>query len=73
VQRQLIQNWVASVGYSGSKSNYLQRTQPLNYLAPGLLTPPTTLAQQQAAQAAGVYSALNSRLERELDGQEQSH
>jgi trimeric autotransporter adhesin len=54
VQRQLIQNWVASVGYSGCKSNYLQRTQPLNYLAPGLLTPPTTLAQQQAAQAAGV-------------------
>jgi hypothetical protein len=62
VERRLPSNWIARVGYSGSKSTYLQRTQPLNYLAPGLFTPPTTLAQQQTQQAAGVYSALNSGL-----------
>ncbi len=62
VEREIFHNWVARVGYSGSKSNYLQRTQPLNFLAPGQFTPPTTLAQQQAQQAAGVYSALNSGL-----------
>jgi hypothetical protein len=50
------------VGYSGSKSTYLQRAQPLNFMAPGQFTPPTTLAQQQAQQAAGVYTALNSGL-----------
>jgi Carboxypeptidase regulatory-like domain len=62
VERELFSNWVLRVGYSGSKSTYLQRTQPLNFLAPGQFTPPTTLAQQQAQQAAGVYSALNSGL-----------
>jgi hypothetical protein len=62
VERELIKNWVLRVGYSGSKSTYLQRTQPLNFLAPGQFTPPTTLAQQQAQQAAGVYTALNSGL-----------
>ncbi len=62
VEREIIHDWVLRVGYSGSKSTYLQRTEPLNFLAPGLFTPPTTLAQQQVQQAAGVYSALNSGL-----------
>lgn len=62
VERELIQNWVLRVGYSGSKSDYLQITQPLNFLAPGLFTPPTSLAQEQAQEAAGVYTALNSGL-----------
>src|SRR5260370_1370480 len=39
-----------------------QGAEPLNFLAPGQFTPPTTLAQQQAQQATGVYSALNSGL-----------
>src|SRR5216684_2819134 len=51
IERELVQNWVLRVGYSGSKSTYLQRTQPLNFLAPGQFTPPSTLAQQQAQQA----------------------
>jgi hypothetical protein len=58
----LFQGWVARVGYSGSKSDYLQDTIPENVLAPGLFTPPTTLAQQQAQQASGLYSSLNSGL-----------
>jgi hypothetical protein len=62
VERQLFQGWVARVGYSGSKSDFLQATLPKNFLAPGLFTPPATLAQQQAQQAAGIYSALNSGL-----------
>ena len=57
-----VKNWVLHAAYSGSKGTYLQRTQPLNFLAPGQFTPPTTLADQQAAQAAGVYSRLNSGL-----------
>jgi len=62
VERQLFQGWVARVGYSGSKSDYLQDTIPENFLAPGLFTPPTTLAQQQAQQASGLYTTLNSGL-----------
>jgi hypothetical protein len=62
VERQMFQGWVARVGYSGSKSDYLQDTIPENFLAPGQFTPPTTLAQQQAQQAAGLYTTLNSGL-----------
>ena len=62
VERPLARSWVGRVSYSGSKGNYLQRTQPLNFLKPGLFTAPTSLAQQLAAQAAGVYSTLNSGL-----------
>jgi Carboxypeptidase regulatory-like domain len=62
VERQLIQNWVLRVGYSGSKSDFLQATIPQNFIAPGQFTPPTTLAQQQAQQATGIYSTLNSDL-----------
>ncbi len=62
VERQLFQGWVARAGYSGSKSDYLQDTIPENFLAPGLFTPPTTLAQQQAQQASGLYTMLNSGL-----------
>jgi hypothetical protein len=40
----------------------LRRTPPLDYLAPGLFALPTTLAQQQAQQAAAIYTALNSGL-----------
>jgi len=62
IEREVLRNWLLRVGYSGSKSTYLQRTQPLNFIAPGQFTPPTTLAEQQAAQAAGTYRTLNSAL-----------
>lgn len=62
VERPIKNNWTVRVSYSGSKGNYLQRTQPLNFMQSGLYTPPTTQAQQDAAQAAGTYSTLNSRL-----------
>jgi hypothetical protein len=57
VERQ-IGSWLAHIGYSGSRGTYLQRTQLLNFIAPGLYTIPTSLAQQQQEQAAGVFSAV---------------
>ncbi len=62
IERQLFHGWVARAGYSGSKSDYLQATIPRNFLPPGTFTPPTTLAQQQAQQASGLYATLNSGL-----------
>jgi hypothetical protein len=56
VDRQLFQGRVARVGYSGSKSDYLPATLPEDFLACGLFTPPTTLAQQQMQQASGLYN-----------------
>ncbi len=58
VERELFRRWLFRLGYSGSVGHYLQRTEPLNFLAPGILTPPTSLAQQQQQQAAGVYAAI---------------
>ena len=57
VERQ-VAKWLFRGGYSGSKGTYLQRTQLLNVITPGLYTIPTTLAQQQQEQAAGVFSAV---------------
>jgi hypothetical protein len=62
IEREVFGNWILHAGYSGSKGTYLQRTRPLNFLAPGQFTPPATLADQQAAQAAGVYTKLNNGL-----------
>ncbi|MBZ5603347.1 MAG: hypothetical protein LAO79_13685, partial [Acidobacteriia bacterium] len=62
VERELFHGWLVRAGYSGSKGTYLQRLEPLNFLAPGQFTPPTTLAQQQAQQAAGIYTKLNAGL-----------
>ena len=62
VERELLPGWLVRVSYSGSKGTHLQRTRPLNFLQPGLFTAPTSLAQQQQQQAAGVYAALNNGL-----------
>jgi hypothetical protein len=57
VERQ-VASWLVRAGYSGSKASHLQQTQLQNIITPGLYTIPTTLAQQQAEQAAGVFSAV---------------
>jgi hypothetical protein len=62
IERQLFSNWVLRATYAGSKGTYLQRTAPLNFLAPGQYIVPATLAQQQAEQAAGVFRAVNAAL-----------
>jgi hypothetical protein len=48
VERQLFSRWFVRLGYSGSLGHYLQRTRNLNLLRPGLLTPATSYAQEQA-------------------------
>lgn len=62
IERSLFNNWVVRATYSGSKGSYLTRTRPINLLAPGVFTPPATLAEQQQMQAAGVFSAINNGL-----------
>ncbi len=62
IQRELPLGLVGQISYSGTKGNFLQRTRPLNFLAPGQFTPPATLAEQQAQQASGLYSKLNAGL-----------
>ncbi|MGH9559340.1 MAG: hypothetical protein ACRD30_08865, partial [Bryobacteraceae bacterium] len=60
IERQLFSRWLIRAGYSGTKGNYLQNTVPLNFIRPGLYTPPATLAEQTAEQKAGVFSAINA-------------
>ncbi len=60
IEREFGTGWVARIGYSGAKGTYLQRTKPLNFIAPGQFTPPSSLADQQANLA--LYAKLNSAL-----------
>jgi hypothetical protein len=62
VERQLPFGLVGRAAYVGTKGNYLQRSKPINPLAPGLFTPPTTTDQEAAMRAAGVFTAINSGL-----------
>ena len=62
VERPIANNWTVRVSYSGSKGNYLQRTQQLNFMQAGLFTPPTSAADQKTQQDAGTYSNLNGGL-----------
>ena len=73
VEREIFTKWLLRVGYSGSKATHLQRTQPLNFIQPGLFTLPTTLAQQQAEQAAGIFTAINSAATAAVDHSQQSN
>ena len=57
VEHQLFNTWLLRAGYSGSLGRYLQRTRPLNFLQPGLFTPPTSLADEIAN--AALYQQLN--------------
>ena len=59
VERELFSKWLLRLGYSGSKRN-VSATHPAAKLhLPGQFTLPTTLAQQQAEQAAGVFSSAS--------------
>lgn len=61
-EREFAANTVARLSYSGTKSNYLQRTRPINLIAPGVFTPPTTLAEEEQMRAAGVFTRVVSGL-----------
>ncbi len=60
IEREMFQGWLFRLGYSGAIGHYLQRTRPLNFLQPGLFTPPTTVAQETAS--AALYQQLNAGL-----------
>jgi hypothetical protein len=62
LERELSPHFVASASYVGTKGNFLQRARPLNLLAPGQFTPPTSLQQEQAMQAAGDFTRINAGL-----------
>ncbi len=66
LERELSPQLVASASYVGTKGNFLQRSRPLNTLAPGRFTPPTTLQEEQAMQAAGVFTTVNTGLNASL-------
>jgi hypothetical protein len=62
VEREIGWNLVARGSYVGTKGNFLQRTRPINTLAPGLFTPPANLQEEEAMRAAGVFAAVNGGL-----------
>jgi hypothetical protein len=60
VERELFPGWLFRLGYSGAIGHFLQRTRPLNFMQPGLFTPPTSVAQETAN--ATLYQQLNAGL-----------
>jgi hypothetical protein len=60
VERQLANGFLARLGYSGSKGDFLQRARPLNTVQPGLVTPATSAADEEARRAQ--YTAINAGL-----------
>ena len=62
VERELRQDIIGRISYSGTKSNFLQRTRPINLIAPGVFTPPQTLAEEIQMRDAGVFTRVVSGL-----------
>lgn len=62
VERQLANSFVVRVSYVGTKTNYLQRSRPINTLAPGIFTPPQSLEEEDAMRRAGVFARINAGL-----------
>lgn len=62
VERELPMRLMVRGAYSGTKGNYLQRSRPINTIAPGAFIAPQTLEEQQRRQAAGEFSRLNTSL-----------
>ncbi len=62
LERELPFGLIGRTSYVGTKGNYLQRSRPINLLVPGQFTPPGTLQEEQAMQAAGVFTRINAGL-----------
>ncbi|MCU1263616.1 MAG: TonB-dependent Receptor Plug Domain protein [Bryobacterales bacterium] len=62
LEREVLNGLVLRGAYVGTKGNYLQRSDPLNFLQPGLFTPPATVAEEAALQANGTLQRLNAGL-----------
>lgn len=66
LERELTPQLVVRGSYVGTKGNFLQRSRPLNTLAPGRFTAPTTPQEEQAMQAAVVFTQINAGLNASL-------
>ncbi len=53
VERTVMRNFVARASYVGTKTNFLQRSRPINLIRPGLFTPAQSIADEQAMLASG--------------------
>lgn len=62
LEREISTGMIGRISYVGTKGTYLQRTHPINTLAPGLFTPPKTVQEEAAMQQAGVLTAINAGL-----------
>lgn len=60
IERQLGNGFLARIGYSGSKGDFLPRARPLNTVQPGLVVPATSAADEEARRA--TYTAINAGL-----------
>ncbi len=68
VDRELPLAVVARLSYSGAKGNFLQRSRPINTIAPGVFTPPSTPQEEQARQSSGEFNRVNAALTASLTG-----
>jgi hypothetical protein len=64
VERTVLRNFVARASYVGTKTNFLQRSRPINLIRPGVFTPAQSTADEQAMAASGSALAIF----RSLDG-----
>jgi hypothetical protein len=62
VERNVWNGLLLRAGYVGTKGNYLQRSNPINTIRPGVFTPPNTLAEEAALIANGTIKAVNAGL-----------
>jgi hypothetical protein len=62
VERELPFGLVGRASYVGTKGNFLQRSRPINTLAPGQFTPPANLEEESQMRAAGVFTRINAGL-----------
>ena len=68
IDRELPLGVVGRVSYSGTKGNFLQRSRPINTIAPGVFTPPSTPQEDQIRQASGEFTRVNAALNASLTG-----
>jgi hypothetical protein len=60
VERQLGNGFLARLGYSGSRGDFLQRGRPINTVRPGTVRPATSAADEEARRAE--FTAINAGL-----------